>query len=101
MTRRRKTATATSWSGQRRSFPDKTRRRILRRDPICVACNTNPAEIVDHIVPVAEGGTDAATNGQGMCRPCHDLKSEQERERGRDRRPKRQRPAGSHPGLTE
>lgn len=101
--RRRKTATATSWSGQRRSFPTKLRERILRRDPICRACGVNPSTIADHIKPHAEcvrdgQDPDTITNGQGLCEDCHAAKTQEERERGQQRR-RRQRPPEPHPGL--
>ena len=36
----------------------------------------------DHIKPLAEGGADDSNNVQGLCEPCHDAKSLQERIRG-------------------
>ena len=44
---------------------------ILRRDPQCRSCGLHPSETVDHIVPRAIGGTDAPSNLQGLCLPCH------------------------------
>lgn len=43
------------------------------------------ATIRDHVLPLAEGGADTAANVQGLCDPCHDLKSAAERARGVDR----------------
>ena len=40
------------------------------------------ASIRDHIVPLAEGGRDDATNEQGLCQPCSDRKTHQESARG-------------------
>ncbi|MEM8619842.1 MAG: HNH endonuclease signature motif containing protein [Actinomycetota bacterium] len=89
-----------SWSGRTRSFPGPVRRRILERDPICAACHQRPSTIADHIVPVAEGGGDDESNGQGLCDPCHDVKTRSEIDRGRARRQARgQLPAERHPGL--
>ena len=44
-----------------------------------------PAVAVDHIVPKAEGGTDADENLQAICKACHKLKTENESKRARDR----------------
>ena len=90
--------TNTSWSGNRTPFPKATRRRILNRDRTCRHCRKHPATIADHIVPVAEGGTDDERNGQGLCAPCHDVKTKAERLRGLARVAPR-RPTERHPGL--
>jgi len=53
---------------------------ILSRDPLCV----NPFGIeghvalstdVDHILPVAQGGTEEPSNLQGLCHSCHSRKT--------------------------
>ena len=59
------------------------RRRILARDcGMCVVCRQaerfSLAEDVDHIVPVWRGGTDAESNLQSLCKPCHKAKSARE-----------------------
>lgn len=76
---------------------DKLRKVILARDCYqCQAClRGNPGRItaathVDHIIERVEGGGDAPSNLQSLCRPCHDLKSAAERAR-------RQRWAGGAP----
>jgi len=94
-----------SWSGRRRSFPSATRRAILARaDGLCqirsAGCTTT-ATIADHVVPAAEGGSDSIDNGQAACQECSDVKTRQEIERGRARRPTRKRPATRHPGLRQ
>lgn len=90
----------TSWSGTRESFPRPLRRAILHRDPICRHCHTRQSTIADHIIPVAEGGTDTITNGQGLCDPCHHTKTQAEARRGQARRRSRgQLPPTPHPGL--
>lgn len=43
-------------------------------------------DVVDHIKPLAWGGSDERSNKQGLCHPCHDAKSKRERaadQRGR------------------
>jgi len=55
----------------------KTRLMVLRRDPVCqvLGCN-QPSEVVDHIVPISEGGDKLdPDNLQGLCKPCHDHKT--------------------------
>lgn len=59
------------------------RRQVLAEEPLCREClkhdRTTPSAIVDHIRPLAWGGSDARTNKQGLCKPCHDKKSADER----------------------
>ncbi|MDR8396986.1 HNH endonuclease [Paraburkholderia sp. USG1] len=54
----------------------KIRARILDRDPVCVRCleqdRTSLSVIVDHVVPLDHGGTDADDNLRGLCLDCHD-----------------------------
>lgn len=59
-----------------------------------------PLSAVDHIIPRAEGGSDALDNLQGICSPHHDEKTQQEAARGRLRRSGR-RPPKPHPGRTQ
>jgi 5-methylcytosine-specific restriction enzyme A len=40
------------------------------------------ATIRDHIVPLAEGGTDDDLNSQPLCAACHRRKTERESARG-------------------
>lgn len=65
-------------------FPQRTRgrrwlrvrARILKRDPICVRCasadRVRESVIVDHIIPLAHGGTDDESNLRGLCAVCHE-----------------------------
>lgn len=110
-------ANNTSWSGQRHSFPARTRRAILRRDPTCqlgyTGCTIDSTE-ADHIIGHADAtaaGWDPAdiddeNNGQGVCQPCHLQKTARERARGQQRsqsdpRRQRARPTERHPGLID
>jgi 5-methylcytosine-specific restriction protein A len=36
------------------------------------------ATVCDHIVPLAEGGTDATSNLQPLCQSCHNAKTMRE-----------------------
>lgn len=50
---------------------------FLRRNPACAECS-DPATVVDHIVPIRKGGhlVDEA-NLQAMCASCHNRKTAQ------------------------
>jgi 5-methylcytosine-specific restriction enzyme A len=52
----------------------KTRTAIIRQRPVCEYCG-GPGEIVDHILPVREGGTNDAENLMTLCRRCHGAKT--------------------------
>jgi 5-methylcytosine-specific restriction protein A len=60
---------------------------LFSREPLCRPCSSNGhttlATIRDHIVPLAEGGTDDPANIQPICETCHEIKSKAERLRGR------------------
>lgn len=53
----------------------KLRLLILHRDPLCKACGAAASAEVDHVVPKRLGGTDAEENLQGLCKPCHSVKT--------------------------
>jgi len=65
------------------------RRQVLDEEPYCRHCLEQglyvAADVVDHIKPLAEGGTDDRENKQSLCNPCHDEKTKREARRGRDR----------------
>ena len=72
------------------------KRHILKRDHgICYVCQ-GQAVTVDHIKPVAQGGTHAHDNLAAICTPCHDAKTQREAQAGRRRHI---RPTPKHPGL--
>ena len=59
---------------------DTVRRRVLKRDQgVCYLCDQLGAEEVDHLIPVAEGGTSRMDNLASAHSACH-------RRRHRDRR---------------
>ena len=52
----------------------RTRQRIFERDGYrCRYCG-GPAEVVDHIVAIAHGGTDDDSNLVACCRDCNERK---------------------------
>jgi len=57
----------------------KLRERILQWQPTCVHCRRagiiRLATEVDHITPLAMGGTDAESNLQALCHDCHAIKT--------------------------
>ena len=70
----------------------KQRAAYLRHHPLCVMCDAHgvatPATLVDHIVPLADGGTHAVDNLQSLCVQCHARKT------GQDVRKRRATPRG-------
>lgn len=51
---------------------------VLKRDNhTCVYCRA-PATVVDHVVALAHGGTDTASNLVAACRKCNDDKAKHE-----------------------
>jgi 5-methylcytosine-specific restriction protein A len=65
----------------------KLRKALFQREPLCRVCKAEGrvtlATIRDHIVPLAEGGTDDDTNIQPLCRAHSDVKTQREAQRGR------------------
>jgi 5-methylcytosine-specific restriction protein A len=63
------------------------RRALFDAQPLCVVCardgRVTAATIRDHLVPLAEGGTDAPTNIQALCQACSDAKTASESRRAR------------------
>lgn len=62
------------------------RARILARDKYCCqtcrrAARLTVATQVDHIVPLAAGGSDEDDNLEGICDPCHAVKGAQDAKR--------------------
>lgn len=66
------------WTGYSTQRWRKLRAHILALHPLCVQCR-NIASVLDHIVPVREGGEPwLESNLQPMCKRCHDSKSGKE-----------------------
>lgn len=59
------------------------RAQVLSEEPFCRLCLAQGKRVqateVDHIKALAAGGTEAWSNRQALCRPCHEAKSKAER----------------------
>lgn len=65
-----------------RGYPsnwEKRRLHILSRDPWCKGCEAAMSSECDHIKPLERGGTNNDANLQGLCKPCHSIKTQLER----------------------
>lgn len=51
---------------------------IRTRDLVCMLCNDRLTTVADHIIPLKDGGAWSLSNGQGLCRSCHNKKSRRE-----------------------
>ena len=54
------------------------RDKFLRSNPLCAKCGRG-GEDVDHIIPIRSGGTHQWKNLQTLCRPCHRIKTEEDK----------------------
>jgi 5-methylcytosine-specific restriction protein A len=63
---------------------------LFKREPLCRLCAALGLAVVaeerDHVLSLAEGGTDDPANIQALCVPCHRAKTEAEAKRARRRR---------------
>lgn len=62
------------------------RAELFTREPLCRECSkagrVTLAVIRDHIIPLAEDGSDDDDNVQPLCKSCSDAKTDAERARG-------------------
>lgn len=59
----------------RTTIPDRIAARVYRRDNFaCQHCETTSELTIDHIIPVARGGSDEPDNLQVLCRTCNGTK---------------------------
>src|SRR4051812_6384168 len=75
----------------------KVRTAHLAAVPYCIRCGDRATE-VNHRVPKAEGGTNAHSNLESLCRACHHAETNGHAKRAV--RPPEQHP-GSYPGAAE
>lgn len=60
---------------------EQRKRRLLRSNGLCEMClpkRVTIATVVDHIKPLALGGSDEDSNTQNLCTSCHDLKTRED-----------------------
>lgn len=70
---RRRRRRLSGWEEQKRAH------RVLRRDNyICHVCGEQRATIADHVLPVAQGGSDDESNMKGICSRCNKKKTGKE-----------------------
>lgn len=51
------------------------RKVVKMRQPLCQHCRRAPTTDIDHILPMAAGGTNDYSNLQGLCKACHSRKT--------------------------
>ncbi len=88
----------------RQEWTPAQRRYIHARDSgTCHVCGSQGATEADHVIPLAEGGSnDPDENGRSICSPCHVAKSREESRRGYERLKASGRlPAEPHPFRME
>jgi 5-methylcytosine-specific restriction enzyme A len=59
--------------------PDVIQEVLQRQEGVCVMCKSVTKLQIDHIRPLANGGTNDLSNLQGLCKTCHREKSQDER----------------------
>lgn len=55
----------------RSAIPESVRSAVLGRDASCALCGSSERLEIDHIKPVAHGGSNHLRNLQVLCRPCN------------------------------
>lgn len=65
---------------------------VLAREPLCRTCQAQgrirEATQVDHIIPLAQGGTNAVSNLAPICADCHKFKTANESAQAQGKRTK-------------
>ncbi|SRR6266566_4777802 len=60
---------------------EQLRDRVLSEEPICRICRNASATVVDHIMPIRDGGNPYnRSNCQGLCKSCHSRKTNLEQQ---------------------
>ena len=97
----RQAAKREAWARPKRQIDHRLRGRpgmrlralVKDEEPYCRHCLAKGLRVatdeVDHIIELADGGTNDRANMQGLCEPCHRTKSKLARERRRNARKQR------------
>lgn len=56
---------------------------VLREEPLCRYCGKARSTVVDHMIPLSQGGGSYRGNLTGSCKPCHDRKTGKEAQQAR------------------
>ena len=55
------------------------RKQRIASAPLCIDCltkgRTTATQVIDHILPLALGGTDTDDNVRGLCHDCHEIRT--------------------------
>ena len=91
-----------NWPQDAHQYSTRLQRATIRNHPYCQHCGTTQNLETDHIIPLAEGGTNHPNNLQVLCHTCHQYKTRQEATRGTQRRQARKhKPTTQHPAYTQ
>ena len=86
-----------NWPQDAHQYSTRLQRATIRHHPYCQHCGTTQNLETDHIIPLAEGGTNHPNNLQVLCHTCHQYKTRQEATRGTQRRQARKHKPTSFP----
>lgn len=64
----------TAVNTKRRPISENMKQYILSRDGGCLKCGAKTDLTIDHIIPVADGGSNSHDNLQCLCRKCNSIK---------------------------
>ncbi len=69
-------------------MPSLERRKELMENLVCASCGSEEHPEIDHIMPIALGGTSEDTNLQILCRPCNRSKGSKHPDEWKGRKPR-------------
>ena len=60
----------------------KLRKQRIANAPLCIDCiakgKTTGTQVIDHILPLALGGTDTEDNIRALCHECHEVRTREQ-----------------------
>lgn len=60
----------------REAVPAEVRSAVLAEDILCAWCRRSPSTTIDHVLPLARGGSRSVLNLVGACGPCNEAKAD-------------------------